>query len=155
MEASKKQEFNTLLKGYLRESLTQEELTMFFEQANRPENLLLLQQSFAQDLMENLSDLTSPLQAKVAAERLMLKIATVEEKPIRRIQFPFRWAAAAVCLFLAGATFYIFKFRNSAKHEVLANTDIVQTSWLTAAHMGGTLYLANGDSVELDGQRKG
>src|SRR5450631_2493989 len=155
MEASKKQEFNALLRGYLRESLTQEELTMFFEQANLPENLLLLDQLFLQDLTGNLPDLTSPLQTKAAAEKLKVKIAAVEEKPIRRIQIPFRWAAAAVCLLLAGATFYIIKFRNSAKHEVLANTEVIQSSWLTAAHMGGTLYLANGDSVELDGQRKG
>jgi transmembrane sensor len=155
MEASQKQDFSALLTGYLRESLTQEELTLFLEQANLPENLLLLDQFFMQDLTGNLPDITSPLQAKAALERFKLKITAPVEKPVRRIQFPIRWVAAAVCLLLAGATFYIIKFRNSVKNEVLANAETIQPIWLTAAHIGGTLYLANGDSIELGGQRKG
>lgn len=40
------QDFYVLLKGYLEESLSPADLEIFLSEAARPENILLLQQSF-------------------------------------------------------------------------------------------------------------
>jgi hypothetical protein len=67
-------DFHVLLDGYLNESLTPEELQIFLELTARPENALLLQQSFEKDLhadSENISDLQ---QAKDAWLKLSSKM---------------------------------------------------------------------------------
>lgn len=148
------QDFYVLLKGYLEESLSPADLEIFLSEAARPENILLLQQSFKKDLENDPPDLSSPGQAAQAWSSLRAKLET-DRRTIRPRRFSVIWVAASVGLLcILGAAYF---FRNHKHSDGLARLqkEMILPAWLKTDHVGATLYLMNGDSVMLDDQSKG
>jgi transmembrane sensor len=153
MNSNGEQRFHELLNGYLNESLSPKELEIFLELAAKPENALLLQQSFEKDLDAEPVDISNAEQAKDAWLRLSPKISTRRSSlGSKRITF-FRVAAAACVLSIFGTLFFL-KTRNQPDPLVNAQ-NLHLPAWLTPEHVGATLFLDGGDSVHLDNQNKG
>src|SRR5580698_5813275 len=89
--------FNELLKGYLRESLNPQELDLFFELAAEPANSDMLAQAFRKDLENNPVDLTNEEQRNAAWIKLESKME-MTRRPVRLMPGILRWVAAAACL---------------------------------------------------------
>ena len=86
MDNREEPDFYVLLKGYLAESLSPTDLEIFLELAGRPENILLLQQSFENDLKNDAIDLSNPGQASNAWSLLQAKLDPDRHR-IRRRRF--------------------------------------------------------------------
>ena len=154
MNHSGPDEFNELLKGYLRESLNPQELALFFELAAAPENAELLGKNYRKELESVLPDLTNREQI----EEAWIKFQAEKEKhqrPVIQMRKVLRWVAILICLL--GVTAVVYQLRQSKNHSVIASTrSAVKTPvWLKAEHIGAVLILAGGDSLEMDNQDKG
>jgi transmembrane sensor len=148
------EQFNELLKRYLRESLNPQELNLFFELAAAPENSGLLADSFRNDLENNPVDLSSAGQREAAWARLQSKM-DLPATPVRHIGPVLRWAAILVCLLGAAVAVYIFNQSKTRAEFARSKSEIKTPAWLTAEHIGATLFLADGDSVILNNQERG
>ena len=148
------EKFNELLRGYLRESLNPQELDLFFELAASPENSELIAESFRKDLDSDFPDLSSPGQKQEAWAKLQMKM-DVSQRPVRHIPMALRWVAVLVCLL--GAAVAVYFFNQSKSRSELAGTkpEIKMPAWLTADHIGATLFLTGGDSIILNNLDKG
>jgi hypothetical protein len=154
MDQSGTEKFKELLQGYLRESLNPQELDLFFELALRPENSETLAQSFRGDLEIGVPNLSTNAQKQEAWIKLRGKL---EENPRRivRMRTPLRWVAIVFCLLGAAIAIYLFKQLKSGP-EIANMKPVIKTPvWLTSEHIGATLLLSNGDSIELNNQDKG
>ena len=148
------EKFNELLKGYLRESLNPQELDLFFELAATPENSEMLAQSFQTELESDSFDLSSPGQKEAAWIRLTEKLDG-RAKPVRHIGIALRWVAMLVCLLGAAVAVYLFNQSKRRAELAHAKSEIKTPAWLTAEHIGATLFPGAGDSVKLDNQDRG
>jgi hypothetical protein len=79
----------------------------------------------------------------------------VHKRPVRRIGVALKWVAMLVCLLGAAIVVYFFKPSGSPSELAHIKSEIKTPAWLTAEHIGATLILAGGDSVNLDCQEKG
>jgi len=148
------EEFNELLKGYLRESLNPQELDQFFELAKKPENSQILAHSFGSDLENGLVDLTSDKQREDAWSRVQAEMKNTG-RPVLQIGVALRWVAVFVCLIGAGVAGYIF-YQSKVRSELAGTKPEIKTpAWLTSEHMGATLILTGGDSIPLDNRDRG
>ena len=148
------QDFNVLLKGYLEESLTPADLETFLALASKPENILLLQQSFEKDLYNDTADLTNQEQKNKAWTKLNANLEMDHRHiPVRR--FYRTLVAASVLLICILGTAYFFKHQSRSANLANSSTDMNLPAWLKPEHIGAILYLTNGDSVKLDNQLKG
>jgi transmembrane sensor len=154
MDKQDDRDFNVLLKGYLDESLSPEDLETFLRLAAKPEYMLLLQQSFEKDLKNNTADLSSQGQATDSWSKLNAKLKT-DHRFIRPRRFYMGWAvaAASVLCILAAAYFIKNQYRPAGLEK--SKTVINLPSWLKPEHVGAVLYTTNGDSIKLDNQDKG
>jgi transmembrane sensor len=148
------EDFNELLKGYLRESLNPQELDLFFELAGEPANNERLAQSFRIDLENNEADLAIPGQRDEAWKKLLPKVERAY-RPVRQMRTALRWVAVVVCLLGATAAIYTFSHSKSGALTARAKSEISTPVWLTAEHVGAMLVLANGDSMVLNNEDKG
>jgi transmembrane sensor len=154
MDTRVEKNFNALLKGYQDESLSQADLESFLELAGKPENILLLQQSFEKDLQNDEADLASPDQKNAAWTKLNAKLGTGYRKILFRRPYT-SWAAASVLLLCIMGAAYFFKNHTPSESLAKTKTEMNLPAWLKPEHIGATLYLTNGDSVKLDNQQKG
>ena len=154
MDLTETEEFNELLKGYLRESLNPQELALFFELAARPENSQLVAHSFRKDLDDELPDLTSAGQRQEARTKLHAK-TVANSPPVRQMHVTLRWVAALVCLLGATVTIFLFNHSKSRTEIVQTKTGLKIPTWLGPDHIGATLFLNGGDSFALNSQDKG
>ncbi|HTB26894.1 MAG TPA: FecR domain-containing protein [Puia sp.] len=154
MDQSGTEEFNELLQGYLRESLTPEELSVFFELAAKPENSKLVAELYCKDLEIGLPDLSNIAEKQEAWTRLHVKMEK-DPRPVFHLRTALRWVAIVVCFL--GATAAVYFFNRSKNNSEISNIrpPIKIPKWLTEDHIGATLILAGGDSVILNSQDKG
>ena len=153
MEHRDELDFNVLLKGYLEESLSPADLEAFLVLAGKPENILLLQQSFEKDLQNDRADLISPEQTGESWTKLHARLDSDHRiVPIRR--FSRYWIAASVFLLcILGAAYFFNNNRSDSLAKSKAEMNL--PAWLKPEHIGAILYLKNGDSLKLDNQHKG
>ncbi|HSZ35199.1 MAG TPA: FecR family protein, partial [Puia sp.] len=148
--------FNELLKGYLRESLNPQELDLFFELAAEPANSNLLAQAFQKDLENNPADLSNAAERAESWKKLQLKMeVTSRTAPVRQMRTTLRWVAAAVCLLGIMAGIYKFGQSKNESRTAQIKSKIKTPAWLTPEHIGATLILSGGDSIVLNNQDKG
>jgi transmembrane sensor len=156
MLTSSENQFSYLLEGYLRESLSQNELSEFFKLLKDPENLALLEQSVDQDFNSGVIEITDESMAKSAFEWFHGQ-AGIDlqnyKKNIRRIGFPLRFAAAVVAIILISGTIYLIAHRPEKKKEDIAVIPAIEPG--QPGHPGAILYLSSGDSVVLENQAEG
>jgi transmembrane sensor len=155
MKESGNQDFNALLEGYHRETLTKSELVLFFDLASQPENALLLGESFVKDLQGNMTDISSKAEAGAAFEKLQQKINIAPKRQGKLIQHPLRWVAAASVLLLVAVGIYKSGRQHPSTEDSSAKSGLQQPGWLSPAHVGATLILTGGDSIVLNDQDKG
>ncbi|HET7000721.1 MAG TPA: FecR domain-containing protein [Puia sp.] len=154
MDHPVKEEFNELLKGYLRESLNPQELTRFFELAAEAGNAETLAQSFQRDLEVGVPDLSRTEERREGWRVLSTKMETRSRSvlPMSRV---LRWVAILVCLLGAAVAAYQFNFRKKISDTANVKPEIKIPAWLKAEHIGATLYLGSGDSIILNSESKG
>jgi transmembrane sensor len=155
MAASQNIDFKILIKGFLEESLTADELTAFMDLAARPENALLLQQSFENIVHEPPKDLTDKTQSGEALKRLNIKIDSSTKTNERHTGFPMRWVAASIIVLLVSGAFYLINLRHNLQDQKSLTTGLDQPKWLSPDHIGATLFLANGEIRALNDSNKG
>ena len=154
MDKQDERDFNVLLKGYLDETLSPEDLETFLQLAGKPENMLLLQQSFEKDLENNTADLSSPGQVTDSWSKLNAKLQT-DHRFIRPRRFYMGWAVAAASVLCILGAAYFLKNQNRPADPEKSKTVINLPSWLKPEHVAAVLYTTNGDSIKLDNQDKG
>ncbi len=147
-------DFYVLLKGYLSESLSPADLDIFLEHAGKPENILLLQQSFEKNLADDPVDLSSPGQAENAWSAMRTKLETGHLK-VQHRRFPIVWVAASACLLTILSATYFFRTHKQSEELARLQKEVALPVWLKPDHVGATLFLLNGDSVILNNQSKG
>ena len=152
MPTGEKQHFNDLLKGWLKESLSGEELAEFFTLLQDPENLESLEQSIDRDFNSNIFDITDSSLVKPAFKRLNDRagITGGKIKNIRPIRSIMRWAAAAAILIAVSSTLYLITRNTEKKKTEIAVSPTPSVG--QPGHPGATLYLSTGDSVILENQ---
>jgi transmembrane sensor len=156
MQISDKNHFSHLLEGYLRESLSRDELNEFFKLLKVPETLELLEESIDRDFNSGVIEITDESMAQSAFERFR-GLAGIHlqdpKKNIRHIGFPVRWAAAVAVIILISGTLYLLAHRPEKKKEDIAMIPSAEPG--RPGHPGAILYLSSGDSIVLENQAEG
>jgi transmembrane sensor len=142
--------FDRLLQGYLHQSLTDEEITVFFELLQQPENQLRLQEVFDDDIRAgHFKGITSKEQAEAAFQKLAGNIR--QPAPVRRLWI--RWVAAAGILFVIGSLWLVvdrWRGRSTPGQQQAAAVQDVAPGGDKAV-----LTLADGSTILLDSAGNG
>jgi transmembrane sensor len=156
MWKSEKNHFSYLLEGYLREALSQDELSEFFILLKDPVNIELLEKTIDRDFNSDIIEITDESIAKSAFERFGAQAGIDllnHKKNTRLIGFPIRWAAAVAAILLISGTIYLVAHRTEKKKEEISVIPAMPLG--QPGHPGGILYLSSGDSVVLENQSEG
>jgi transmembrane sensor len=156
MSITEEKNFKGLLDGWLRESLTGDELKAFRALLKDPQYQNLLQEAIDRGFKSPIKDLTDKIQAENAFSRLNEEAGILMppvNKPIPRIGFPLRWIAAAAVVLIASV---ISVYTNRSKEKKPEISTVVAPHTIgKPGYPGGILYLSTGDSVLLDNQSDG
>jgi len=154
-----KERFTGLLDGFLQQTLTQDEIEEFLQEAGKPGH----QQVLAGILDKHFEDrrftgLAGEDQASAAFRTLADKIGIVpvenETPKVRRMPLYRRWAAAAVLVLIAGGAYLYFN-RSVQAPDAVVNDRSVYSSDAVPGSNKATLTLANGKTIQLDTTHNG
>lgn len=142
-------QFSILLKRYIDQQLSEEELAAFFEEAARPENEAVIRAALDNDFREEkFTGLSTAGQRARAYEAFKQETGGQNTRPVRRIG---RWAAAAAValLIVTGVQMWL------TSHRPVEVAAVQEKNDLPPGGNKAVLTLANGRKIILDSAANG
>jgi len=157
--------FTALLAGFVQQTLTNEEITEFLEEASKPIHQEVLEQVLDRDFRAGVhSGIAGDEQAAAAFRTLADTIGIArgtEQEPMntgarpKRISLPFQWAAAAaVVLIIAGGAWLLYGKREQGGEGATKGLRLPKNDLLPGSNKA-ILTLTDGSKIELDTTRAG
>ncbi len=144
-------QFSILLKKYIDQQLSEEELTIFFREVARPENEAVIQAALDNDFRANgVSGLSTADQRARAYEAFKRETGTENNTPVRRVLM-YRWAAAAAIALLIVTGVQVWR----TSHRPVKVVAIETKNDLPPGGNKAVLTLANGRKIILDSAANG
>lgn len=140
-------QFKDLLKKYLNDALTTEELQHFMLLVQQSDNQELVRQAVSEVVESgHFIDLSVDKDIDIFFERVMQRAAVEEKNELRAVSMKkYWWAAAAVLLMTVAATIYL-----SIKNRQPENISVIVKNDIPPGKEGAILTLADGSKVVLD-----
>lgn len=144
-------QFSILLKKYIDQQLSEEELTIFFREVARPENEAVIQAALDNDFRANgVAGLSTADQRARAYEAFKRETGTENNTPVRRVLM-YRWAAAAAIALLIVTGVQVWR----TSHRPVKVVAIETKNDLPPGGNKAVLTLANGRKIILDSAANG
>ncbi len=144
-------QLSILLKKYIDQQLSEEELTVFFREAARPENEAVIQDALDNDFRaDTVAGLSTANQRARAYEAFKRETGSGNKTPARRVLM-YRWAAAAAIALLIATGVQVWR----TSHRPVKVAAVQTKNDLLPGGNKAVLTLANGRKIILDSAANG
>lgn len=146
-----RERFDILLRKYIDQQLTQEELAVFFQEVALPENEAAIESALDNDFEGERFVGLSQVEERVQAYEVFRRNLIAGRAPAKSRYLVYRWVAAASVIIMIAAGAYWWQNAPRPDHSMV----VIKNSQVVPGGNKATLTLANGRMIVLDSAANG